>query len=440
MENDQHNSGNKHAKEVQLDLNTSITTQKGRALVGRLETYKFLNKGVVIPMIKKGWGLDQNMEIHDMPEKNAYLFRFTNADDYHRVLKGHDSRNCKFQPDLPESDAEDHRTGNGLGTMHVKPIDEVLVIHDHNWDEAAVARRKPVAAAEITRDHRRIDGDAISGKSNSRGVKSGDQIVGHQGYLNGNPGDQIVGHQLNPNGNPYIEDASIKNFQGNLSFTALLTITKWIPTRPLDHPESAPPRKPLICEVFPINTTVPLEAENQEFNISIPASTENQNSPNWIISTQSAPYHVDSPASENEGKSTVIPLMGLSPVTAVTAGLQLINLKRLPEPLDEAQRPNPPKKRLTYIEELAPDEPLGDTRVIMPGGSQRLNVQKLKRSMRKKKKTPRSIKQAQPINSPKPISSSPPESWNDLSHIQILAPAESLNNANGCHQAAIGSP
>lgn len=62
--------------------------QKGCALVGQLETDKTLNRGIVILMIRKGWGLERGMEIQDMPEKNAYLFRFIRQDYYDRVLKG----------------------------------------------------------------------------------------------------------------------------------------------------------------------------------------------------------------------------------------------------------------------------------------------------------------------------------------------------------------
>ncbi|KAI9091937.1 hypothetical protein K1719_027872 [Acacia pycnantha] len=39
-------------------------------------------------MIKKGWGLDQNMEVQAMPEKNAFLFRFEKQADLNKVLKG----------------------------------------------------------------------------------------------------------------------------------------------------------------------------------------------------------------------------------------------------------------------------------------------------------------------------------------------------------------
>ncbi|KAI9119917.1 hypothetical protein K1719_009306 [Acacia pycnantha] len=39
-------------------------------------------------MIKKGWGIDRNMEVHEMPDNNAFLFRFTSQSDYIKILKG----------------------------------------------------------------------------------------------------------------------------------------------------------------------------------------------------------------------------------------------------------------------------------------------------------------------------------------------------------------
>ncbi|KAI9125932.1 hypothetical protein K1719_003350 [Acacia pycnantha] len=165
-------SGTRRPKEVHLNLCTSINGRKGCALVGRLETDKNLNRGIVISMIKKGWGIDKGMEIHEMPDKNAFLFRFTRQEDYHRVLKGrpwsiqnamlnlqpwddymnycydcgrigHEARNCKFQPETTEDAMADARVGNGLGTQHVKTIEEALVAHDMDWDESKFLIKKP---------------------------------------------------------------------------------------------------------------------------------------------------------------------------------------------------------------------------------------------------------------------------------------------------------
>ncbi|KAI9077016.1 hypothetical protein K1719_041029 [Acacia pycnantha] len=192
-------------------------------------------------MIRKGWGLDRWLEIHDMPEKNSYLFRFGRQEDFDRVLKGrpwairavllniqhwddlmilrevnfqwcpfwvqfhglphgafdsdngvrlgnaigrtvlfeaprvHDRlsrtfikvrvlvnilepltsgfwvprpqretswvtvRICKFQAELSVEDDDNNQLGSGLGTVHVKTIDDALVVYDGTWDEAAIA-------------------------------------------------------------------------------------------------------------------------------------------------------------------------------------------------------------------------------------------------------------------------------------------------------------
>ncbi|KAI9077607.1 hypothetical protein K1719_040444 [Acacia pycnantha] len=88
MDRGSNNSGRKTSRAVQLNLNSSINAQKGRTLVGRLETDKNLNKGIVVSMIKKGWGLDKGMELHELPDNNAFIFRFPKQEDYIRVLKG----------------------------------------------------------------------------------------------------------------------------------------------------------------------------------------------------------------------------------------------------------------------------------------------------------------------------------------------------------------
>ncbi|KAI9089723.1 hypothetical protein K1719_029016 [Acacia pycnantha] len=269
MENHMNANGNTHPTTVQLKLGSPANVQQGQALVGRLETDKNLNKGVVISMIKKGWGLDKGMELHDeMPGKNTFLFRFTKQEDYVWVLKGrpwsilgtllnlqhwddytilsevdfdwctfwiqflglphaafncenaiilgntvgslvmyesprlqsklsrtfvrtgvkvnireplltgfwvprpqrkpiwvsiryerllnycydcgcvgNEARNCKFLLDNAEVEETVVRYGNGLGIPHVKTIEEALVMHDQNWDEAVLLWDKLPAAA-----------------------------------------------------------------------------------------------------------------------------------------------------------------------------------------------------------------------------------------------------------------------------------------------------
>ncbi|KAI9075959.1 hypothetical protein K1719_042081 [Acacia pycnantha] len=88
MEKGSGSNGKRNGKAVQLNLCSPVNVQKGRTLVGRLETDKNLNRGIVISMIKKGWGLDRDMEVHEMTNNNAFLFRFSSQAYYNRILKG----------------------------------------------------------------------------------------------------------------------------------------------------------------------------------------------------------------------------------------------------------------------------------------------------------------------------------------------------------------
>ncbi|KAI9110712.1 hypothetical protein K1719_018150 [Acacia pycnantha] len=88
MEKGNGSSGKRTSMAVQLKICSPVNSQKGCTLVGRLETDKNLNRGIVISMIKKGWGIDRNMEVHEMPDSNAFLFRFTSQSDYIKILKG----------------------------------------------------------------------------------------------------------------------------------------------------------------------------------------------------------------------------------------------------------------------------------------------------------------------------------------------------------------
>ncbi|KAI9091655.1 hypothetical protein K1719_028098 [Acacia pycnantha] len=144
METAASSSGKKQPKAVRLNLDAPANVQKGRALVGRLETDKNLNKGVVISMIKKGWGLDKGMEIHEIFwVPRSHRDPFWVSVKYERLQHfcydcgriGHDSRSCKFQLEEADEEVTEQRFGSSLGTPHVKTIDEALMVLDKSWDE-----------------------------------------------------------------------------------------------------------------------------------------------------------------------------------------------------------------------------------------------------------------------------------------------------------------
>ncbi|KAI9110652.1 hypothetical protein K1719_018518 [Acacia pycnantha] len=190
-------------------------------------------------MIKKGWGIDRNMEVHEMPDNNAFLFRFTLQSDYIKILKGRpwsilgallnlqhwdeftviqevDFGWCPFwiqfhglphntldddnaitlgnavgrvmmyespqDGGLDDEDAADNRVGPGLGTSHVKTKDHSLVAHNSQWNEfppetpQAATPTPPAAAAGIPMA-RRVGGDTSrKGKTIDSGDESARQL------------------------------------------------------------------------------------------------------------------------------------------------------------------------------------------------------------------------------------------------------------------------
>ncbi|KAK4285073.1 hypothetical protein QN277_001817 [Acacia crassicarpa] len=78
----------KTPKQVELDLDETVDSHGG-TLVGRVETTKRLNIPTVISMIKKGWHMGDELEIHELDRnKFIFLFRFKKGDDFYRILKG----------------------------------------------------------------------------------------------------------------------------------------------------------------------------------------------------------------------------------------------------------------------------------------------------------------------------------------------------------------
>ena len=75
--------------EVNLDLSKKSTNATGKSLVGRIMTDRLLNKPTVVSMIKKGWQLNEEVEIRDLDRaKSIFLFNFNKEEDVDRILKG----------------------------------------------------------------------------------------------------------------------------------------------------------------------------------------------------------------------------------------------------------------------------------------------------------------------------------------------------------------
>ena len=79
----------KNTKEVILNLKKNETETSRRTLVGKIMTDRNLNKPTVISMIKKGWQVNEEVDIHELDRaKSIFLFHFKKEADYHRILKG----------------------------------------------------------------------------------------------------------------------------------------------------------------------------------------------------------------------------------------------------------------------------------------------------------------------------------------------------------------
>ncbi|KAK4284852.1 hypothetical protein QN277_001630 [Acacia crassicarpa] len=73
---------------VVLDLDQPLEIIGG-TLVGKIESSQRLNIPTVITMIKKGWNIVDELEVHELDRNRLiFLFRFNKVVDYSRILKG----------------------------------------------------------------------------------------------------------------------------------------------------------------------------------------------------------------------------------------------------------------------------------------------------------------------------------------------------------------
>ncbi|KAI9113091.1 hypothetical protein K1719_015616 [Acacia pycnantha] len=379
---------------------------------------------------------------------------------------GHESRNCKFLADATETEVKDFQPGSGLGTAHVKVIEDAMVIHDTNWDEAAMYRRQPPPAASHAQGHRRIDDVDRIGKRCVQGEESGRKLMRNKEGINGTlrikevsteqiqkeiesklpseirepspinlqpqfqvveSGSYVLNQEVSPNGATRLNASFNDQIQRKAEIIDLPSIKELNPEKP--------PIKLPIQPDSALFLNSPIEVIN--FTNPSPRTTQVQHRQSSRISiNQTETYRVEFPDEEHDDHTTLIPFLSLSPIAAVTSGLNRISLKRSPEPLSDEESPNPMKKRLTSINQ-EPDAHVGNTYVINPGGTQGMNVHKLKKFIRGKR-GPQKINK----NGPMLTSSSNPmstlEDWKDNGKNLSSPISDPLINADGCHQAAIG--
>ncbi|KAI9112083.1 hypothetical protein K1719_016979 [Acacia pycnantha] len=484
MESGTNSSGRRHARAVHLNLSPLANVQKGRTLVGKLETDKNLNRGIVISMIKKGWGLDKDMEIHELQDNNAFLFRFPKQDDYTRILK---ARNCKFPSDTNEEDEAVNSVGNGLGTPHVKTLEDALVAHDQEWDEMVVIRARPPPAKEAPDDRRRNFALARNGKSQYNGEISAPQLLKRADVGTGQKGIkasvnaqiqkevQIVeiprimepmqkidsllslpqsssvqqappvsppinvihdnlGGSFSPhlftyaeegNGNMCSKASFNSDMQKEIQAPEIPTIRELITDIPFSFPQSPPSHQ------YPTVMSPPFTSQTLATR---QPTAHHRPVPITHIATTS--YRVEFPDHDTDPPTATLPVAGLSPISAVTSSFNRIHLKRSPDPQDELSM-NPTKKRLLFLEPAPPPAP-NQQHQNSSDKTQRVSCRRLKKTIRGSKGN-RKVKPIGPTTSIDSTHISPPGTHPGTFHNNPLS-LDSPNTADGCHQATIGSP
>ncbi|KAI9077200.1 hypothetical protein K1719_040858 [Acacia pycnantha] len=170
------------------------------------------------------------------------------------------------QSEDTEDATTDARVGNGLGTHHVRTMEEVLVAHDLEWEESKLLARKPTTAAGQATNRR------LAGEKSQQGNS-------------GNHGGNITNLSL------CSEEGEDGRFNSN------------IPT-------------PVIFMGGP-SISFPRQSSCPRFQGHFPEKNSDQPPP----ANQPPPYQVEYPTSEAENSKALVPFVGLSPLSAVTTGL-----------------------------------------------------------------------------------------------------------------------
>ncbi|KAI9103593.1 hypothetical protein K1719_023216 [Acacia pycnantha] len=230
---------------------------------------------------------------------------------------GHEARNCKFQFDRLEEEAEKDRLGNGLGTAYVKTIEEALVAYAMDWDEAKLLL-KNTSADDRTTLHQ-ADGIVITKiptfTESQQTCNNPNHENSKQQGANSDIPDQ---RQIVPsNGHILINSELNAHDHREILITKVPVITHPIQVNPGNQLPSTRIQSSAIGEFTPSKIKMPPTQESQS---SI--------SRNQTPQTNSPYYRVDFLASETDDQSALVPFAGLSPISAVTSGLNKIQLKR----------------------------------------------------------------------------------------------------------------
>ncbi|KAI9103602.1 hypothetical protein K1719_023225 [Acacia pycnantha] len=230
------------------------------------------------------------------------------------------------------------------------------------------------------------------------------------------------------NGKLHIEDTGITHMQREIKIMEIPVI--------MEPSSESPNITPLLVPGCQSTTDGHQEVCNRNLlNLQLDPNIPDRSDP--IIQSPNCPYWVEFPQTEMDFQTTRDPLMGLSPISAVTSGLNRIHLKRTLELLDVDQPLNPTKKRLVFVEPLEENIALNHPTQPTTIAAQSLNIRNLKKAIRgnRKKNSSKHLKTIPPALylPPEPH---PPITPTESSHLPITS--DTILNADGCHQAAIG--
>ncbi|KAI9112641.1 hypothetical protein K1719_016307 [Acacia pycnantha] len=244
---------------------------------------------------------------------------------------GHEARNCKSQLDGADAEETEVRYGNGLGISYVKTIEEVLVAYDRTWDESTILREKPPSTA--------------AGQPASKG-----QLVLFPYMAITKIRETIPPCHLHViKGRSNGTDLRVDDAANGQAITAEIALgCKYSETMVMVSPHLTGPLSQSLHSrsyTSAVASSIPNQDPHPTIMTHVTATSLESSS---LIKSQK--YLVESPPSVQEIEATIIPHAGLSPLSAVTLGLNRIQLKRPQDHLEMERSPIPLKRRLLYLE------------------------------------------------------------------------------------------